>query len=208
MVKKVFGALLSAALATFASVALAIPVFEVGDAGDLPASAQILTGVGDITTISGTIQSPTDVDMYQIFVTGASPLLLQAATWSTIDSQIFLFNAAGFAVLGNDDLGTTLDASITASVPSGLYYVAISSWDRDPVNAANQEIFTDAGGVLQTPINGGGPVMGYSGVGTIGTYTIHTRGIGVIPEPQTWALVGAGLVAMFGRLLRRGASGL
>lgn len=42
--------------------------------------------------------------------------------------MLFVFESAGFAVVGNDDQGTTtLDASITATLVRGSYTFAISS---------------------------------------------------------------------------------
>src|SRR5215470_2717087 len=63
-------------LVTVASVmcgrALASPVTwaEVGDAGELPGTAQVPTGVGTLDAITGTIGFH-DVDLYEIFLTGS-----------------------------------------------------------------------------------------------------------------------------------------
>jgi hypothetical protein len=188
--KKLLAFLLWCVALGVSGTASSIPIFEVADAGDLPGTAQVVAGTADVSTISGTIADANDVDMFRIRVTGTVPVLLQVAPSSTIDSQLFVFDTAGFAVVGNDDLGLSLDASITAPLTAGIYYLAVSSWDRDPVNAANQEIFTDLGGVLQTPINGGGPVAGYNDFGALGTYLINVRGVApAIPEPGTIFLV-------------------
>lgn len=155
MSNKMIGGLAGCALSALASMALAVPVSEVGDAGDLPATAQVLTGLATITSISGTIQSASDVDMFQFTLASPATLSFMVAAASTIDSQLFLFNAAGAGLWANDDMGTSLDAQITASLASGIYYLAISSWDRHPVNAANLPIFGDTSGVLLPPINAG-----------------------------------------------------
>lgn len=137
--------------------------------------------------------------MYRFVLTGTVPLRLQVAPQSTIDSMLFVFDSAGFAVVANDDQGTTtLDASITATLAPGSYFFAISSSNRRPVNAAGQEIFSNLGTALEAPINGGGPIAGYVGSGAIGSYVINTVGVAPIPEPSTTALLAAGFVALLG----------
>ena len=51
----------------------AIPWTEVGDAGDLPASAQVPMGSGLLTSIFGSIPSTsaTDADMYRLHISWA-----------------------------------------------------------------------------------------------------------------------------------------
>lgn len=176
------------------SAALADPVPEIGDAGDLPASSQILPSLGTITSISGSIGSASDVDMYRFTVPSAMSLSFIVAASSTIDSQLFLFNSLGAGVWANDDVGTSLDAQITAPLAAGLYYLAISSWDRHPVNASNLPIFGSDGGVLLPPINSGA-VTAWTGSGGIGMYSIN---VSAVPEPETWALFCAGLLATIG----------
>src|SRR5437016_4480378 len=61
------GFALTATLA-FASRAHAQTWNEAGDAGDLPATAQVTTGAGALTSIHGNLASPSDVDMYCIHV--------------------------------------------------------------------------------------------------------------------------------------------
>lgn len=184
--------------------ALAGAIVEVGDAGDLPGTAQVTTGTTDITSIAGTISDASDVDMYRIRVTGSTAVLLQASTTSAIDSQLFVFDAHGMPIIGNDDLGFSLDASITAALLPGIYYVAVTSWDRDPVNAGGMELFDDIGGALQMPINPG-PVAGYNDTGGVGSYLIEVRGVApAVPEPGTLSLLGALLAsAGFARVARR-----
>src|SRR5256885_13260913 len=88
----------------------AAPWIESGDAGDLAITAQAPNGSGALTSISGTISltgSP-DADMYRIHI--SIPSAFSATTVGTVgavgtqlqNSQLFLFNAAGFGVYGRD----------------------------------------------------------------------------------------------------------
>jgi hypothetical protein len=58
-----------AILSLLALAPIATAADEDGDAGDLPATAQDLTGAG-IDTINGTVADATDIDMYRVCVDG------------------------------------------------------------------------------------------------------------------------------------------
>src|SRR5882762_7344358 len=98
----------------FVAPARATPWTEVGDAGELPATAQVPVGSGVLTSITGSIGPPstislTDADMYRIHISG--PTSFSATTVGTggtlVDTQLFLFDAGGLGVYGrDDDLGT------------------------------------------------------------------------------------------------------
>jgi hypothetical protein len=72
---------------------------EVGEAGSLPGTAQGTSGA-PLTSISGTISSNTDADMYQIFI--SSPGTFSATTVGTggslSDTQLFLFDTDGLGI--------------------------------------------------------------------------------------------------------------
>ena len=73
-----------------------------GDAGDLPATAQVVLGSGPLTAITGEISSSTDVDMFQIFISDP----VNFAAWTTgalSDTQLWLFDENGNALWHNDD---------------------------------------------------------------------------------------------------------
>ncbi|MFZ4576617.1 MAG: hypothetical protein ACOYN0_19725, partial [Phycisphaerales bacterium] len=115
-----------------------------GDAGDLPANAQVVAGSFElaIPQIRGTLTSGNDVDMFQIDV---CDIAFAATTFpeTAFDTQLFLFNNAGFGVVMNDDVpdGLPGDNSLqsrisSALVPaSGTYYLAVSRYDTDPQNS-------------------------------------------------------------------------
>jgi hypothetical protein len=89
---------------------------EVGDAGDLPESAQA-TPSGALTGIRGTLTAG-DVDMYAIYI--ANPFAFAASTRcnALFDTQLFLFDANGNPVSFNDDapdggLTSRLDGAVS-----------------------------------------------------------------------------------------------
>jgi hypothetical protein len=75
-----------------------------GDAGDLPATAQVVSGSPSdpLTAITGAISSSTDVDMFQILI--CDPAAFKAWTTGALsDTQLWLFDANGNALWHNDD---------------------------------------------------------------------------------------------------------
>jgi Ca2+-binding RTX toxin-like protein len=178
--------LLALALAVFVPAASAVNVPEAGDAGDLPGTAQITLGVGPLTSITGTIASSTDADMYLIFV--SNPGTFSATTVGTpgtlTDTQLFLFDSSGHGVIANDDCpGDGLRSCLPGGPGvTGLYYLAISSFDRDPVSAFGQ-IFPDSPftGIFG-PSGPGGccSISGWNSSGGTGTYQINITGASLI----------------------------
>lgn len=183
---------------------------EVGDAPDLlPGQA---TGSGTLTTIIGDATNG-DHDMYAINIT--DPLHFVAgvsAAGGTGDSQLFLFDANGMGVVMDDDSpfrrgGTRSvlagrNGGITAA---GLYYLAISSYDRDPVDSAGNEIWLDQPFNTQRTPDGPGaanPIAGWdTGTATsdLTNYTITLRGASAAggapqptPEPATLTALALG----------------
>ncbi|MEJ5294500.1 MAG: DVUA0089 family protein [Fimbriimonadales bacterium] len=117
---------------------------EVGDAGDLPESAQA-TPSGALTGIRGTL-SPGDADMYAIYIT--DPFAFSASTQCTtfFDTQLFLFDANGNPVSFDDDapeggLQSRLDGSCIPG--AGLYYLVVSAYDRDAADCNGAELWAD-----------------------------------------------------------------
>lgn len=121
-----------------ASTALTLPAQynEVGDAGQLPRTAQVIPFVypGALPSISGTLASG-DVDMFLIYV--ADPAAFTASTAGTTwDTQLFLFFPDGRGVTHNDDAVGTTSAIGGGNVPHpGYYYIAVSGYNTDPTVA-------------------------------------------------------------------------
>jgi Ca2+-binding RTX toxin-like protein len=178
--------MLALALAVLVPAASAVTVTEVGDAGDLPATAQVATGLGPVDTITGTISSSSDADMYRIGITGGGTFsATTVGTPGTLsDTQLFLFDASGFGVEANDDCPGT--GSVRSCLPAGglspsaggIYYLAISSFDRDPVSPGGLIFpsFPFDGVFGPTGPGGGQAISGWSGSGGSGTYTIQLTG--------------------------------
>jgi hypothetical protein len=216
---RVLGLLLAMGLAPHAS---AVPWTEVGDAGDLPATAQVPVGSGGITSIFGStpITSATDADMYRIHL--SVPSAFSATTVGTVgnpglqlqNSQLFLFNEDGFGVYGRDDNPGTPRTTLPAGSPLGPllpgdYFLAISGFDRDPMSAGG-EIFPDTpNNIVHGPTGPGGtqPVSGWTGLAAAlasrGNYRIDLTGaefvgpaVTPVVEPATLILMGLGLFGL------------
>jgi hypothetical protein len=153
---------------------------EVGDAGDLPESAQA-TPSGALTGIRGTLTAG-DVDMYAIYI--ANPFAFAASTRcnALFDTQLFLFDANGNPVSFNDDapdggLTSRLDGSC---IPGpGLYYLAVSAYDRDAVDCNGAELWNDGpfGAIRCADGTGSGRVGGWTGSHSVSaTYIITLEG--------------------------------
>jgi len=211
LMSKTMGILLGSVMTIiiFSQLAEAFTWTEVEEAGDLPGTAQEITSDGPLEFITGSLASPTDVDMYAIFITGGGNFSATTVGWTIdVDTQLTLFDASGNGIYSNDDFDTdnlqsTLPAlnPLTPTIP-GLYYIAISDWDYDPLSDGGY-IFPHPDGVLSYTVvdgptgpGGGSPVTGWDGISTIGggSYTIALTGataIAHLPKPANlpWMLL-------------------
>ena len=176
---------------------------EVGDAGDLPGTAQVVTGGGPLDTIFGVMNNP-DADMYQIYI--SNPAGFSAYAIGN-DTQLFLFDQSGMGVYANDDGGISgFNAFLPAGDPSspttpGIYYLAVSQFNLDPYSAGGLIFPSSPFGQVFGPTGpgGGSPVSYWSG-GTGSQesgYQIELTGASyVIPAPGAILLgsIGLGLV--------------
>ncbi len=152
------------------------------ETGDAPAllPGQMTTGSGSLTTISGTLSSGTDADLYAIYIDQPANFSAQTCGGTSLDSALFLFDANGNGVVTSED-GCGIASWITAQFVTspGLYYLAMSSYDYDPLNAASQEIWNDTPwGSEHGPDGPGapGPLAGWGGGGSGGAYSIFLTG--------------------------------
>jgi hypothetical protein len=186
-----------------------------GDAGQLPATAQVTMAMGQpLSAIMGTLDTPADVDMFLIRI--SDPAHFSATTvgqpGTVFDTQLFLFDSTGRGVEANDDASLTDRRSTLGPIagPAGFYYLAISAFNVDPVVPGGLRIFPDPEETI-TPVfglpvgptgpGGGLPIADWTGTGTdSGTYQIALTGAdaAVVPEPSGWLLFGMGVVGVVG----------
>jgi hypothetical protein len=189
---------------------------EVGQAGQLPATAQYVNGMGALDGIQGALPTPNTVNMYAFAIT--DPAAFSATTVGTpgtlVDTQLFLFDSSGLGVYSNDDAnGATKRSTLPAGNPNGpikpgLYFLAISSFDRSPVSAPTNGLifpnFPFTGVFGPTGPGGANPVTDFQGGGVgSGTYFIRLTGATFVPEPSSFLLLGIGLAGAAGFGYRR-----
>ena len=191
---------------------------EVGDAGGLPATAEVTTGAGALTEIDGTLApSSGDVaDMYKIYITGGGTFSATTVGGPSFDSELFLFDSAGVGVYANDDVSgfgapSTLPAgNALTPTAAGFYYLAISQCCAEPSNGSGL-IFaasSDHNAVVGATQSGGAlPITDYTAASIhppVGSaYTITLAGarfaFSAIPEPGTLCLLLTGIALIIGR---------
>jgi hypothetical protein len=174
------------ALTALTATALAqVDWTEQGDAGDLPETAQA-TGTDTSTplsSISGALAAD-DVDMFAIYI--ADPSAFQAETNTTttnFDSQLWLFDVNGNGIVHDDDSAGSLRSRITNAnncIPGpGIYYIAISRWNRDPRDCDDNAIWTGVSNACA--VAGRSRVASWTGSTSAGTYQIVLQGAFTAP---------------------------
>lgn len=196
---------------------------ESGDAGDLPASAQVVSGAPDtaLSSITGTLtltNGISDSDMFEIYInspgTFSASLTAFVPGSNNFDSQLMLFSAAtGKGVEADDDDPTT--GSPSANLPAGsvlmnsqtagLYYLLVSGSGRYATSSGGLIFpnFTDGTtdpAAVYGPTGPGGAngISGYTGSSNEGgRYAIALAGAQfvVVPEPGAGVFLAGGLVA-------------
>ena len=178
---------------------------EVGDAGELAASAQVVAGSGPLSFILGSL-GESDVDMYKIRIDDPSLFLAQHTSIFNFDSQMWLFNLDGTGVAFNDDTNGLRSQISAPAVAAGDYLLAISGFDRDAVDSNGNALWLDNPFDNQRAPDGPGaanPVASWSGTGgNRGDYEIAVRGASFVPAPGALALAGIG-GALVGRRRRK-----
>ncbi|MFZ2875748.1 MAG: DVUA0089 family protein [Phycisphaerales bacterium] len=196
--------LLVLAMLASASAAQAQLWVEIPDAPPaLPFTAQMTVGVGALTTITGSGNFPGDtVDAYCIHITSPTAFSASTVGGTTQDTQLWLFRPDGTGVTFNDDAGPLQSTITGAFVPGpGLYILAVSAYDTDPVAAGGGALWLDGPfGVERAPDGpaAGSPVAGWTGGPDLIPYRIALTGAEYcdVPAPGALALLGlGGLVA-------------
>jgi hypothetical protein len=188
------------------AAAAAQVVAEVGDAGELLGTAQVIGG--PVTRIDGTLVNlwvtgqADDIDLYRITISDTAGFSVTVLSNLSIDNdgQLFLFNTSGALVGQDDDTGLGLLPQFNVGQFSGLatgnYFLGYNLFASNPV-------FT--GGALTGWSRNPSPYQ-------TGPYSLLITGAGNggVPEPSTWAmmLVGFGGLGAVLRRKRRDAAAL
>jgi hypothetical protein len=187
----------------------ALAASEQGDAGELPASAQDLRASA-VSVIEGEMLDGSDVDLYRICLSGGGSFSASTVGGSEGDTQLFLFDAGGLGVYGNDDAAAGVKQSTLpaghAFTPAagGEYLLAVAPYDRDPLSSAGRIFPNRVITVGATDRGAGQPVSAWAGLERgVGTYAVTLAGTRSCDEvPPTVAIASP----VDGTSVARGAS--
>ncbi len=159
---------------------------EQGEAGDFMETANVTRGQGSLIQIRGNLGSG-DADMYAFRICDPASFSASTVNGASIDTQLFLFTASGLGVASDDDdpygsgtLQSHLTNLFTSSAPAGVYFIAVSQYDKDPVDSSAQAIWSDTPFNVERAPDGPGaanPIASWdAGGGGGGAYTIFMTG--------------------------------
>ena len=176
---------------------------EVGDAGDLPATAQLPVGAGPLLSINGTVLTGGDADMYCVHIPVPTAFSATTVGGTAVDTQLWLFDPQGFGITFDDDDpgGAGLQSTITGvfvPVP-GDYYLTVSQYNWDAYEATGLLIWANSPFNVERAPDGPGAAGAVASWGTAGyatgPYTIFLTGAtycsGTPVESATWGTIKA-----------------
>jgi hypothetical protein len=204
---------------------------EFGDAGQLPTSAQVITGFGVLDNIYGSfVSGRADVDMYKLQVPDVpgTPVFSVLITVPIIndapDPELFLFDADGYGIVASWNPGTHSTSLTNGSgfilTDPGTYFLAVAGAVIVPYGIedqynSEQPIFpawNNCGYCVIGPTGAGGdfPVVSWGGSysGYSSPYTISITGmefISNVPIPPALWLLSSGLLGLFGVARKKAA---
>ena len=154
------------AVAVIAGAAAADTWTEIGDAGQLPGSEQIIGGTGALTQIIGNISSNVDVDLFRIYISDPAAFSASSTGGASFNTNMALFDASGMGVIGDDDAyGTDQSALSSGSIFSptspGEYLLAITNY-ANSASSVDGDIFSFDAGAMG---DDGNLVAGPDGIG-------------------------------------------
>jgi len=198
-------------LATASPASAQGTVPENGDAGDVPATAQVIPG--EVDEITGTLALLDQQDLYQLCLAPGQTFSATTVGSDIADTQLFLFDSTGRGVVANDDNATSLQSTLPAGLSlnptnGGIYYLGVSSFDADPMSPAGpifngEEIIDDVRYFLPAPPGGDEPVSEWSFQGTYeGGYRVQLTGTASGCAPHTKADCKGGGWRTFGTMFK------
>lgn len=112
---------------------------EAGDAGELVGTAQVTSGNGLFTAITGELSQHGDVDIYCLQLLAVPPMNQPLAGISCAmnsEPSLYLFDAAGVGVDANMScMGGMKLVAASGSMTPGFYYLAVAHGDWLPMTA-------------------------------------------------------------------------
>jgi hypothetical protein len=102
-----------------------------------------INSTGSLGNIRGVLTT-NDADMFAINICDAANFRATTVNGTTADTQIFLFDSNGIGVTFNDDNDSprsTITATFVAG--NGNHLLALSRYDRDPVDAGGLALWND-----------------------------------------------------------------
>ncbi len=174
------------------------------DSHDLIGNAERLSYVSTdataLNTLNGTLGSSAgglgEGDVYQIYISNPSAFSAStpvgAPNVNGFNTQLFLFNANGTGIEGNDDAvggigGASALTALATSYQPGYYYLLISGQSLNPAGGTSASaIFPNNGSrVVAAPTNAGTVFSGYTDNSTeFGQYQITLTGVQISPAPE------------------------
>ena len=205
-------------LATFItslSLLLASPlsatvILEDSDAGQTLATAQLLPeGTSEVW---GSIADANDVDLYGFAWNCGEFSADTFLTESTLDTQLFLFDALGAGLWSNDDSRGLLSEIYLAFLSQGSYFIAVTGFDNDPLNEVDPSdvnaalIFPNEWEGQYAPSAADTVLADWSGGNSTGDYVLRlspSTGAFPVPEPSTLFVPLLGGVMLAFRMRKR-----
>jgi len=160
---------------------------EQGDAGDTVEGVQRVAAPDQtvLGSISGTLEED-GIDMFEFEICDPADFSATTRGGTAFDTQLFLFDTAGFGVTFNDDSGGVFQSTITGQfVPApGRYILAVSQYNNDARTVTDALIWANQPYETERAADGPGalsPLHHWDGLGGFGgAYLVQISGAAFI----------------------------